>query len=276
MSKNQEKRKWSSNSKRKNSLRKVAGKATTSKSKPVPLKDRLQKVYTTVNLETTCDGRCECCRVAMPQFNYCEFCQLINEIWDTTSRSDKIRLICTSIEYFFRNEFEKWGIDTLIKPCMLLGEDGKCMYYESRPLSCRIYGLWPDDVYKERVDKFEKAYEGLLTRDEIPLNTQCPFVERVDNSVELTKEVIEDLYAKLDTIDKQIGDFTDAQMEQKENYRTFHDWLLLKIFGEDFLSELTSFMLAADKETIVAQLDALKTVISEKFSKDMPDIRTKE
>jgi len=243
-----------------------------SKSKPLPLKARLKRVYETVNLNTTCNGLCDCCKVAMPQMNFCEFSQIINEIWGTTSRTEKIRLISTSVDYFFRNEFEKWGIDTLIKPCMLLSEDGKCMFYDSRPLSCRIYGLWPEESYTERVDKFEKAYDGLLTREEIPLNTQCPHVKLEDDSVELTSELIEELYAQLDGIDKKIGDFTDAQLEQKGNYRTFHDWLLLKVFGEEWLSKLTTFMLAADKETIQAQVEALKDAIAIKFAKDMPDL----
>jgi Fe-S-cluster containining protein len=276
MSKKKEKHKYTSTHKKKGKKRKVI--PFKSKSNPTPLKEKLKKVYCeTVNLDTTCKGICECCNVACPAMNFCEYTQLINEIWDTVSRSEKIRLISTSVEYFFRNEFEKWGMQCLEKKCLLLDEENKgCECYESRPLSCRIYGLWPEDVYKERVDKFEKAYEGLLKREELPLHTQCPNVKRVDESVELTNEIIEGLYAQLDNIDRKIGDFSDSQIEQKENYRTFHDWLLFSIFGEEWLSKLTSFMLAADKETIVAQIEALKTVIAEKFAKDMPDPTTKE
>jgi len=275
MSKKKEKHKYTST--HKNKKKKGQTISFKSKSKSITLKERLEKIYHgAVNLDTTCKGICECCKVAMPQMNYCEFEQLVNDIWGSVSRSEKLRLIGTSVEYFFRNEFEKWGMDTLVKPCMLLSEEGKCIFYESRPLSCRLYGLWPEDSYKDRVDKFEKAYEGLLKRDELPLNTQCPHVKRVDEEVELTKELIEDLYGQLDSMDKKIGDFSETQIEQKENYRTFHDWLLFRIFGEEWLSKLTSFMMAADKETIVAQVEALKTVISEKFAKDMPDPTTKE
>jgi len=268
-----EKRKWSSGKKKGKSNKVIPFK---SKTKPTPLKERLRRIYETVDLTTTCEGRCECCKVAMPQMNYCEFSQIVNEIWGTTSRSEKIRLISTSVEYFFRNEFEKWGMDTLVKPCMLITDEGKCMFYSSRPLSCRMYGLWPEESYKERVDKFEKAYEGLLKREEIPLNTQCPHVKLVNDSVELTPEIIEELFAKLDALDEKIGDFSTAQLEQKANYRTFHDWLLLKVFGEEWLSKLTTFMLAADKDTIQAQVDALKEAIAEKFAKDMPDLTTED
>ncbi len=250
---------------------------TMGKTKMKSLKSKLHDVYYgNINLDTTCKGSVICCETAMPQMNHCEFSQLINEIWDTTSRSEKIRLICTSLEYFFHYEFEKWGMQTLIKPCMLLSEEGKCMFYESRPLSCRMYGLWPEESYKERVDKFEKAYEGLLTREKLPLNKQCPYVKRVDDSVELTSEVIEGLYSQLDDIDMKTKDFTPVQIEQKANYRTFHDWLLLRIYGENWLSDLTTLMLAADKNTIEETLNAIKDASAKQFSKDMPNMTDQE
>ena len=241
--------------------------------KKIPLKQLLDGVYYgTVDLDTTCQGLCECCKVAMPQMNYCEFTQLINEVWKTSSRSEKIEMICKSVEYFLHNEFEKFAMKTLIKPCMLLSDEGKCKYYDFRPLSCRLYGLWPKDMYKERVDKFEKAYDGLLERNQLPLNTQCPNVKRKDNSKLLTKEIIDSLFGKLDVLDTRVGSFTPDQISQRENYRTFHDWLLLKIFKEDWLVKLTNFMIAASHGTIDAQIDCLKDVIRQKYAKEMPDL----
>lgn len=245
-------------------------------SKSITLKEKLHQIYYgSVNLDTTCNGNCECCKTAMPQIHYSEFAQLINEIWDTTSRSEKIELICTSIEYFFRNDFEKWNMDTLIKPCMLLTKEGRCKWYESRNLNCRIYGLWPEDAYNERVDHFEEAYDGLLKREELPLNKQCPHVKRVDDSVPITSELLDSLFAQLDELDKKVGNFTDKQIQSKENYRTFSDWLLLKIFGEEWLIKLTDFVIAADKNAMVDLIEQLKKSVREKFAKDMPDIRVK-
>lgn len=247
---------------------------TTKSTRPKTLKEKLHDIYyKTANLDTTCKGKCECCKVAMPQMNYSEFIQLINDVWSTTSKSDKIEMICTSVDYFFYNEFDKFGLKTLVKPCMLLSKEGKCKYYESRPLNCRLYGLWPEDTYAARVDKFEKAYEGVLKRKEIPLNTQCPYVKRVDESKKLDAETINYLFAQLDLLDVDIGRFSELRIKNRENYRTFHDWLLLKVFGEDWLIKLTTFMLAANKDIILDQIKALKDVIRQKFSKDMPVIR---
>ena len=240
----------------------------------ITLKDKLDEIYnSSACLDTTCQSNCICCKTAMPQMNYCEFCQLADEIWRTTSRSEQIKLICSSIEYFFRNEFEKWGKESLIKPCLLLADDGKCRFYMSRPLSCRMYGLWPESTYNARVDKFEKAYEGLLKREELPLNKQCPYVKRTDETVPLTDDLINYLYKQLDELDKKIGGFSDLKIGQRENYRTFHDWLLLKIFGEEWLVKLTQFMIGAKREIIEEQIVAIKSAVVNNFAKEMPNLR---
>jgi len=249
-------------------------KSVNPNTKKIPLATWLNRIYTdTVNLDTTCAGRCECCKTAMPQMNFCEATQLFKEVWDGESKSSKIDIICTSIEYFFKHEFEKWGRDILVKPCMLLSEDGRCKYYNSRPLSCRLYGLWPEEDYTARVDKFERAFEGLVTREELPMHTQCPYVKRVDESVELTTEVINGLFAQLDDLDAKIGDFSELQIKEKENYRTFHDWVLLIIYGEEWLSQWTAMIMAADsREVLEDLLVQVKKVARDHFAKDMPKL----
>jgi Fe-S-cluster containining protein len=243
--------------------------------KRTDLRSTLQSIYhDTVSLETTCGHTCTCCKVAMPQLNYSEFVQIVTTIWKEKSHADILDIICKSLEYFFRYDYAKWEKDALVKPCMLLDKNEMCTIYEDRPLSCRMYGLWPEDMYNERVDKFANAYKEKygLERDELPLSKQCPLVKRKDDSNPLTREVIESLYKRLDNLDKTTGDFTSAQVRQKENYRTFHDWLLLKILGEEWLSQLTSFILAADKEIMEDQIKALKEVIRENFKNKIPDI----
>jgi len=241
--------------------------------KRVTLESKLDSIYNTVNLNTTCSGRCECCKVAMPQMNYCEFVQILNEIWKpgASTKEEKLDLICNSIDYFFKNEFDKWGMDSLVKPCLLL-KDGRCSQYKSRPLSCRMYGLWPDDIYTRRVDKFADAYKDLLKREEIPLNKQCPFVKRVDNTVEITEEVIEGIFEQLDHLDYAMKKFTPTQIKNKENYRAFHDWMLWTFFGEDWLQTMTSFVLAADREVMEDQVVQFKKVLHEKFAEDTPQM----
>ena len=249
-------------------------KKNNKKSKKItPLKEKLNQIYNTVNLKTTCKGNVECCKTACPQMNYCEFSQLLTEIWDKETKTSKLDMICKSIEYFFVNEFDKWNKDIFYKPCMLLNDDGKCAYYTNRPLSCRMYGLWPEKTYDARVDKFEKMYEGMMKREELPLNRQCPYVKRVDDSIPLTDEIIDGLYKSLDDLDQKIASFSDLQVERRENYRTFHDWLLLKVFGEEWITGLTQFMIGAKKELIQEQIKAIQDAVVQNFSKNMPKLK---
>ena len=139
--------------------------------------------------------------------------------------------------------------------------------------NCRLYGLWPEEVYNRRVEKFVKAYEPYgLSKEEIPLSSQCPNVKRTDESIELTEEVIESLFDQIDDVDKTIGEFSTLQIKQKENYRTFHDWLLLKVFQENWLAMLTSFILAATREKMEDQIEQIKAVVREKYTDKLPDL----
>jgi len=246
------------------------------KTKKIELSSLLNRVYTNaVNLETKCKHRCECCKVAMPQLNYCEAVQILKDLWEknTDNPKAKIDMICKSIEYFFKSDFDKFDMETLIKPCMLLDKNGMCKVYTNRPLSCRMYGLWPEKDYKERVDKFEDAYKDKLKREELPLNTQCPHVKRVDGSVPITTELIETLYKELNDIDDKIGKFTELQMEHKENYRTLHDWILFFFFGEQWLTELTNFLLSAGRDEIEDLLVQVKKQVENAFKDNVPDLK---
>jgi Fe-S-cluster containining protein len=237
----------------------------------------LQGIYNDqIDLSTTCNHKCECCRTAMPMHNYCEFVNIISKLWEELDNKEKLNLIITSIEYFFSVEYKKWAEKSLIKPCMLLDDGtGLCKIYKRRPLSCRMYGLWPKEDYEKRVDRFEKIYSQYgLKREDLPLNKQCSFVKRIDDSKPITTEVINGLFKQLDELDGKIGNFSELQISQKENYRTFHDWLLLKVLGEEWLSKLTIFMLGVDKDKIEDQINAIVNVWTKEFTdKGVPDIR---
>ena len=242
--------------------------ADAKKNRRKNLKEKLDNIYNSVDLSTTgCEiaiCRCACCKVAMPQMNYSEFVQLATELWENSTSERKKEIICTSIEYFFRNEYEKWGMDSLIKPCQFVGKYGQCTVYKSRPLSCRTYGLWPEEEYERRVDKFEEAYKKHgLTRNDLPLAKQCKMIRRADGSTELSMDELNSLFKQIDDLDKKVGNFSNLQVKNKENYRAFHDWLLLKVFGEDWLTMLTTYMMSATKEQMLDQVEQLKKVMEE-------------
>ena len=80
-------------------------------------------------------------------------------------------------------------------------------------------------------------------------NTQCPHVRRVEGD-NLDEGTIDALFSQIDSLDRQIGDFTQAQMDQRYNYRPIHDWLLAKFWGEESLIFWTEVFHAMSKEEI--------------------------
>jgi Fe-S-cluster containining protein len=221
----------------------------------IHLRDKLQEVYGMVNLETTCCRQGVCCLVACPQMNYSEAMQILDRVWAEWDNDDKRKLIMQCLRFYFSN--------SMVKSCPLLGKDDSgnfgCRVYDDRPLMCRLYGMWPQATYERRVKMFENATG--FDRADLPLNTQCTHVRRVDDSVELNDEVIEGLTSSLDLIDAKVGNYTPEQIDDRANYMTIHDWVLQKFFGDENMAVLTDFMLAATREEIDDYLQAQETLI---------------
>jgi Fe-S-cluster containining protein len=222
----------------------------------VTLRKKLRDIYDMVNLETTCCRQCVCCSVACPQMNFCEATQILDEVWSKWSQDDKKALVVKSMRYYFSN--------SMVKACPLLGEMEDelpgCRVYEDRPLNCRMYGQWPKEQYEKRVTTFQ-SITG-FRREDLPLNTQCDHVRRVDDSIELTGEIIDGLTSSLDLLDVRINKYKPEQIDKRFNYRTIHDWVLLKFLGEEKLTIITDFLLAAKREEVDDYLDAFENELT--------------
>jgi len=249
--------------------------------KIVELTEVLNRIYSKQDLSTTCLRQCSCCRVACPQMKYCEASNIIDHIWANWSKEDKKEVLITAVKYFFS--------DSLIKPCPLL-DDKSCRVYDKRPLNCRLYGLWPNREWEARVKLFSESTG--LPREQLPLNTQCQFVERKAQKCSacggyggvnplndgnpdhlqmctecdgngkvvpppLTIDQINELFVDLDKADK-ILHVSDVKISTAWNYRTFHDWVLLKFWGESALAKWSQLVLTTtpeQREGIVAAFE---------------------
>lgn len=199
--------------------------------KMVTLQSKLHDIYAAGEFDTVCCRQCTCCRVACPQMKYCEATVIIDNIWKEWSKEDKKSLLVNCVKYFFS--------DSLIKPCLLL-DDNKCRIYEDRPLNCRLYGLWPKELWDKRVERFSEAIG--IPKEKLPLNTQCSNVKRCNGLPALTEEDIQKFFRALDGIDATIG-IDDKKIKSAWNYRTLHDWILLRFWGEDTLVKWTNILL---------------------------------
>jgi len=246
--------------------------------KIVPLEEILNRVYCKEDLSTVCVRGCTCCRVACPQMKFSEATSIIDHIWQTWSKEDRSKLLVGAITYFFS--------DSLIKPCLML--DGQiCKIYKQRPLNCRLYGLWPSDSWEARVKMFSKSTG--LPREQLPLNTQCAYVRRKPqkcpvcngtgevnvaelcamkkceacdgtgkfNPPPLTTKQIGNLFEMLDKTDMTMG-VSELKIAESWNYRTFHDWLLLKFWGDATLSNWTRILLDTSPEQRKELMEAVQ------------------
>jgi hypothetical protein len=139
--------------------------------------------------------------------------------------------------------------------------------------NCRLYGLWPKEVYDKRAETVANALN--MPKEQVPLNTQCEFVKR-KNKEPLTIEQINDMYNTLDKLDLHLLIQNDLTLKEdiehkigaRWNYRTIHDWLLFLFFGEEWLASLTNFSLAAKKEALEDFINILeKTVVPQLLDK---------
>lgn len=152
--------------------------------------------------------------------------------------------------------------------------------------NCRLYGLWPSNLYEKRVRNVAKALQR--SKEEIPLNIQCPYVKRSAVTCEkcggdgvivtisegtssgelcsdcdglgivipqdLTEDEINKVFKQLDKLDKKFGKLTDEQIAKYWNYRTIHDWALFIFFGEGWLRQMTGVAIESKDEDVEAFL----------------------
>lgn len=257
--------------------------------KMTTLRGNLAQVYAFDDLSTTCCRQCTCCRVACPQMKYSEAANIIDLVFDKTNglftRDERKHILVQCVRYFFS--------DSLVKPCLLL--DGyECRVYDSRPLNCRLFGLWPHDDWEKRVANFVKSTG--LPREKLPLNVQCPNVRRAPQEcVEckgagkpcdgqpkpgdvaadgckvcggtgkvspspLTGAQVSKLFNSLDALDAVMG-VSEAKIKASWNYRTFHDWVLLKFWGEDALVQWTNMILNNTQEERDKLLEVFEAMV---------------
>ena len=134
--------------------------------------------------------------------------------------------------------------------------------------NCRLYGMIPAETYSKRAQRLADRLD--LPLEQVPLNTQCPFVRRKVGDP-LTDEVIDRLDSAIDRLDVLLiqggnarrATEAQAKVDKGWNYRSLHDWALYYIFGEEILVNLTQILKRETPEGIQATLSELETAVKE-------------
>lgn len=185
-----------------------------------------------LNCPTKCGVEADCCKVFSPPMLLVEFLQAMTKI-EKWPEEQQVDLLYSCLESFLNPD--------RVKPCILL-ENVLCSIYDARPLSCRLFGIYEDSEYKERLKKFF----GDQPPENTPFIKQCKNLEvdGKENFVSKTKsDAIFFFIHKLDISlfeDKRVG---EEVVMSSCTYMPFDAHYLCLMFGPDYLDDLTKIKL---------------------------------
>ncbi len=198
-----------------------------------------------INKEGGCGGIC--CKVQTPQVLYVEFLHSWNSIIKNWSAQDIIVLARKCLTTYLSN------VPT--KGCVFWEEDTKqCKQHSTRCYNCRLYSIVPKEEFQKQYDKIKE-----LLKDQVlaVVREQCDKVKTV-NKPRPTESDTKEWWESLIKIEKSIG-VEEKQINDRSggSYRTYHDHVLMHLFDDKMLSNLTVIRVngdAAEKELAVKKL----------------------
>lgn len=188
------------------------------------------------------DNRDWCCKRLNPSMYYAEFLYAWKEA-QTWGKQRRLQLIIRAIRNYINN--------SLTKGCIFYTDT--CNIYNKRPLTCRTYGVIPQDEWNDRIEMSKKRFG-----DNYSPPSQCNLVKTQDGSL-VTKEMDNKWFAHTAKCEKRIG-VSSTVIKNHDgdigSYRTFHDHLLVELFENDFLNMLTAVKLNNPTQDAVDSLIA--------------------
>jgi len=179
-----------------------------------------------------------CCTLNNPQLLKCEFLNVWSHVKSNWTYAEIVSLVERALKTYFSDFFNKRCIffDTAKKTCMI---------HNHRPLSCRLYGITPEEEYKSKAEKLRKLTENRLMAR---VTDQCPLVSTVNNE-EITTPMTDSWWGKLCDIEVQSGvERSSITDDVGGTYRTYHDHILIHFFSNDMFEKLSAFKFYATPE----------------------------
>lgn len=147
----------------------------------------------------------ECCKAFSPPILLIEFISSLRNIekWEEDKRK---KLFIRSLKSYLNSDNARL--------CSLLGNN-KCLVYEQRPLSCRLFAMYTDEEWNERLKSVSTELE--IEEKDVPFFNQCRNIRILDpkktqnNSV--PKEVSDDIFESMHSLDIKL--FQDQQYGKK-------------------------------------------------------------
>jgi len=179
----------------------------------------------------------DCCKTFSPPMLLSEFLS-ISTILETLSKEEQDKLTYYCFESFLSNE--------IVKQCPLL-ENDLCKSYYKRPLSCRLFGIYSDSEYNDRLKNVCESLK--LKKEDVPFYEQCKNLE-VKGMHSFPKQLSDKLFEKIHRLDIRLFDdkiVGKEIVEMSATYMPFDAHYLCVRIGPDNLEILTSMKLELKK-----------------------------
>ena len=165
-----------------------------------------------------------CCQVQNPSVLYIEFINTWNYVKENWNNDEIGNLIKFSLKNYLSENF--------VKGCVFFDKSSRmCSQHLSRPFSCRTYGIVPDEEFRPRYERLKIINPDVMD--------QCKLVDTEDGSI-VTKKNTDDWWEKAIQAEKKIGIKEEFITDKPHgSYRTYHDHILIHIFGEEHLNKLS-------------------------------------
>lgn len=216
---------------------------------------KLERVYKRIPETTGCleninkEGGCGawCCSVQAPQVLYVEFLHCWDIVLRTWKMEDIVDLVRRSLQTYLSNK--------PTKGCIFFNTGTKlCNQHTTRPFSCRCYGIIPDEEFQSR---YEQVKEMLKDKPDADVRMQCDLVNTADGSQ--VKTVHTDIWwDMLIKVEMSIGVPRQAIHDRfGGSYRTYHDHLILHLFTESVMPNLSVIRIQGTNEEKESAIEKL-------------------
>ena len=184
-----------------------------------------------INSEKGCGGKC--CRWQSPQVLNVEFINTWQYVLNNFSDEQIVELLERSIRNYLSNDFSKgcvfWNTETKM-----------CNIHKCRPFNCYLYGITPKEEFDERYKRIKEEHKNEIGTVILP---QCNLVSTVNSSMPTMDESM-NWWKELIEIEKSIGiDENLIHDGDGGSYRTYHDYILIKLLPISALSDMTTLRL---------------------------------
>ena len=189
-----------------------------------------------INKEEGCGGWC--CKFQSPQVLNVEFINTWQYVLNNFSDEQIVELLERSIRNYLSNDFSKgcifWNTETKM-----------CNVHKFRPFNCYLYGITPKEEFDERYNRIKEEHKNEIGT---VISPQCNLVSTINSSMPTMDESM-NWWKELIEIEKSIG--IDERMIHDGDggsYRTYHDYILIKLLPISVLSDMTILRLNGEME----------------------------